>query len=341
VGENDMTTIFPYLTAIIILGGMGLIFGGFLAYASRRFQVEVDPRIEQTAAMLPGANCGACGFPGCAGLAAAIVEKNVPLTTCPVMSPEARAKLAAFLGIADNASNERKAALIMCNGIPAEEYKKYDYRSIPDCQAAILLFSGPWLCPHRCLGLGSCMKACSFGAITMGPESRPIVDEGKCVGCGKCVQACPKQLIELVDVSKKVHVKCHSPEKGSEVRKVCKVGCIGCRMCERSCAYGAIIVENNLARIDYSKCVECGACVAKCPQKTIIFEGEPDFKPRKAEIDSNACTGCTACFEVCKFKAVQGGTKGEKHSIITAKCVGCLQCVSVCPVKCITMKIIQ
>lgn len=330
------------LSAVLVLGFLGFIFGAILSYASKKFEVKVDPLIEQTLELLPGANCGGCGFPGCAGLADAIVTKGVAVTLCPVISSINRHKIEDLLGLNKPVEGSKKpvvkAALIKCNGLDKEEFKKFEYMGVPNCQAAVLVQNGPWLCPHRCVGLGSCVAACPFDAIKIGPHHLPEVDEDKCVACGKCVLACPKQIIEMVDKEKTVHVKCNSTDRGVEVRKVCKVGCIGCQMCKKVCAYDAIIIENNLARIDYEKCADCGACVAVCPQKTIIMENKPDFKGRVAEINEEACVGCTICFKVCKFSAVEGGTPKEKHRIIANKCVGCGLCATKCPKKCIEMK---
>ncbi|KAF1079771.1 MAG: Electron transport complex protein RnfB [Candidatus Rifleibacterium amylolyticum] len=329
------------LTAVLALGILGFVFGAVLSFASKKFEVKIDPKIEQTLELLPGANCGGCGYPGCAGFAEAIVLKGVAPNLCPVMAAENRKKIEDLLGLNKVDAPEKKpvfkAALVKCNGLDTDEYKKFEYMGVPNCQAAVLLQNGPWLCPHRCMGLGSCVTSCPFDAIKIGPHHLPEVDEDKCVACGKCVLACPKQLIELVDKEKTVHVKCNSTDRGAEVRKVCKVGCIACGLCVKVCAYDAIKVENNLARIDYEKCVECGACVAKCPQKTIIMEQKPDFKGRVAVIDEEACIGCTICFKVCKFSAVNGGTPKEKHSIIPGKCVGCGLCAQKCPKKCIKM----
>jgi Na+-translocating ferredoxin:NAD+ oxidoreductase RNF subunit RnfB len=330
------------LSAVLVLGGLGFIFGAILSYASKKFEVKVDPRIEETLDLLPGANCGGCGYPGCAGMAEAIVLKGVPVSFCPVISAENRQLIEELVGGDDEGEEKKKpvfkAALIKCNGLDTEEFQKFEYQGVPDCQAAVLLQSGPWLCPHRCLGLGSCVKACPFDAIKIGENHLPIVDEDKCVACGKCVLACPKQLIDLVDKEQTVHVKCNSPEKGADTRKLCKVGCIGCQLCKKVCAYDAIIIENNLARIDYEKCVGCGACVAKCPQGTIIMENEPEFKGRKAKINEDDCVGCTLCYKFCKFEAIEGGTPKEKHRVIENKCVGCGLCAEKCPKKCITME---
>lgn len=328
--------LFPLVQAILVLGGLGFLFGGLLAYAATQFRVEIDPKIEQVAGLLPGANCGACGFPGCAGLANAIVIDGVPLTTCPVMNADNRKKMAEVLGV-DAGQGLAKIAFVRCKGKPGEEYEKFTYRGLPGCQAAVLIGNGPKLCPHRCIGLGSCVKVCTFDAMHLDDDDLPVVDPHKCTSCGKCVQACPKNLIVLTLKDKKVRVACNSSEKGVDTRKVCPVGCIACKQCEKVCVYDAIKVENNLARIDPEKCVECGACVTKCPTKAILFMERPDFKPQKALIDEPACVGCTLCFKVCKFAAIEGGTPKAKHRILTDKCVGCGLCVSKCPKKCITM----
>ncbi|HNX77854.1 MAG TPA: RnfABCDGE type electron transport complex subunit B [Candidatus Rifleibacterium sp.] len=330
------------ISAVLVLGVLGFIFGAILSYASVKFEVHVDPLIEKTLELMPGANCGGCGYPGCAAMAEAIVKKGVPVETCPVISSLNRRRVEELLGLTKPGDEAKKpvfkAALIKCNGLDSDEYKKFEYLGVANCQAAVLLQNGPWLCPHRCMGLGSCVAACPFGAITIGPHHLPVVNEDKCTACGNCLRACPKQIIELVDKEKVVHVKCNSIERGPDTRKVCQVGCIGCGICVKNCAFDAIKVENNLAHIDYEKCVGCGACVAKCPQKTIIMEDKPAFKGRRAVIRQEECIGCTICFKVCKFSAVNGGTPKEKHAIYPEKCVGCGLCAEKCPKKCIDME---
>ena len=323
------------LYAVLVLGILGFIFGAILSFASVKFKVEVDPRIEQTLKMLPGANCGSCGFAGCSAMAEAIITKGVSPSKCPVMLIPDRNKLEEFLGLRKaGEANVRavvKAALVKCQGSDDEEHQKFQYLGLEDCQSAVIVQNGPWKCPHRCIGLGSCVKACKFSAIKIGEHHLPVVNEDKCVGCGQCVMACPKHIIDLVDTVKTVHVRCNSTEKGADTRKLCATGCLGCGICKKNCAYDAIIIENNLARIDYDKCHECGACVAKCPTGAIIKENRPDYKGRVAEINQDLCVGCTICFKNCKFDAIIGGKVKEKHSIDPKKCVGCGICAEKCP----------
>lgn len=329
------------ISAILVLGIIGFIFGAILSYASVKFQVKTDPRIEETAKRLPGANCGSCGFAGCAAMAEAIVTKGVSPSKCTVMLVPDRIKLEEYLGLKTasdtNARAVVKAALIKCQGLDSDEYKKFNYMGLQDCQSAVLVQNGPWLCPHRCIGLGSCVKACKFDAIKIGKFHLPEVDEDKCKGCGQCVLACPKHIIDIVDIEKTIHVRCNSVDKGADTRKICKTGCLGCGLCEKVCAYDAIHVENNLAKIDYDKCHECGACVGKCPTGAIIKENRPDYKGRVAEINQDDCVGCTLCFKTCKFEAIIGGKVKEKHNIDPKKCVGCGMCADKCPKKAIKL----
>ncbi len=330
------------LYSVLVLGILGFIFGAILSYASVKFKVETDPKIEETLKRLPGANCGSCGFAGCSAMAEAIVTKGVPPTKCPVMLVPDRIKLEEFLGIRKPGdSNVRavvKAALVKCQGLDTDEHKKFIYMGLEDCQSAVLVQNGPWMCPHRCIGLGSCVKACKFGAIKIGSHHLPIVNEDLCVGCGQCVMACPKHIIDIVDIEKTVHVRCNSIDKGADTRKLCENGCLGCGICAKNCAYDAIIIENNLARIDYEKCHDCGACVAKCPTGAIIKENRPDYKGRVAVINQDNCVGCTICFKNCKFGAITGGKVKEKHFIDPDKCVGCGMCVEKCPKKTISIR---
>ncbi|HHY95863.1 MAG TPA: RnfABCDGE type electron transport complex subunit B [Firmicutes bacterium] len=258
------------LTAVVIMAVAGALFGALLAYAARRFAVPIDERAEAISGVLPGANCGGCGFAGCSGLAAAIAAGKAPVDACPVGGSRVAALVGKIMGMQVEAARERRVARVLCGGGPRCR-DNYVYAGIPDCRAAAAMpGAGPKACGWACLGLGTCVRACPFGALTMGPEGLPVVDPEKCTACGKCVTACPHGCISLVPESAQVHVLCRNRERGPVVRKTCQVGCIACRACERVCPTGAIKVKDNCAEIDYSLCTNCGACVEKCPVHTIV-----------------------------------------------------------------------
>ena len=259
----DMTNI---VSAVLVLFIMGVVFALLLGIAAKVFAVEVDERIPQVRDCLPGANCGGCGFPGCDGLAAAIVEGKAPVNGCPVGGAAAEAKIAEVMGVeADGA--EPMVAHVHCNGgCNAIDKTKYD--GLQDCSAAMRVAGGPKECAYGCMGLGSCVKECAFDALHI-VDGKALVDPEKCVACGKCVAACPKKLIDLVPKSKKVHVNCKNQDKGAQAMKVCSNSCIGCMKCEKTCKFDAIHVINNVAVIDYDKCKNCKMCSKACPKNAI------------------------------------------------------------------------
>lgn len=260
--------------AIALLGAIGLIFGWILAFASKKLAVESDPRIGEIIRVLPGANCGACGYPGCSGLAEAIVNGVAPVGSCPVGKAPVAAKIAAIMGVEYDANVKPKKARVICQGGKAERVDRYYYMGVADCAAAGMLNGGPKMCEYGCLGLGNCARACMFGALKINDNGLPEVDPDRCTGCGACVQACPRGLMKLIDETYRVMVLCKSHDKGPDVRKACKVGCIGCGICAKNCPEKAITVTDFLAEIDPEKCTACGICVEKCPMKTIKFVQE-------------------------------------------------------------------
>jgi electron transport complex protein RnfB len=259
------------IKAVLVLGLSGALFGGILALASQKFHVEPDPREDEIAQLLPGANCGACGFPGCSGCAAAIVAGDASINACPVMDSECAARIAALMGVESGADTEKKVARVFCQGADDKCPPRYVYDGLRSCKAAHRLAGGGKSCVYGCLGLGSCVDACMFDAIHMGPDGLPVVDEAKCTSCGLCVAACPRGIIQLVPISQQVTVLCTSRARGAEVRKTCKIGCIGCGICVKACPQQAITMEDNLAVIDPEKCDACGICVEKCPTKCIVM----------------------------------------------------------------------
>jgi len=317
------------LNSVLVLGILGLIFGAILAYASKKFAVEVDERVEAILSILPGANCGGCGFPGCGGLANAIVEGQAAVNACPVGGLDCASRIGDIMGITSECG-EKEVAKVLCKGNCQSAKNKYIYEGIQDCRAANMLNSGPKSCKFGCLGLGTCKKYCNFDAISI-IDGVAIIDEEKCVMCGKCVEICPKSIISRKPSSKEVVVECSSKDFGKTVKEKCSVGCIGCGLCQKACLFGAIEFENKIAKINYEKCVECMACVRKCPTK--VIKGDIS-KNQKVIIDQELCIGCTLCKKQCKFNAIQGELK-EKHSVDESKCVGCHLCVQKCPKKAI------
>jgi len=255
------------LIAILILGFLGLLFGVGLAIASKKLAVEVNPKLDEMQHLLPGSNCGACGNPGCFGFAESLLSGKSSVDSCRVCSDEIKEKIAQIMGLALE-KQTKKIATLHCNG-GLKVKDKYLYDGASDCVAANLVLGGQKSCVFACLGFGTCVRACPFGAINMSGEALPVVDKLKCRACNKCVKACPKKLFSLVSVTHNVYVACSSHDFGKEVKAVCPVGCIACKLCEKACNFDAIHVIDNLAVIDYHKCTFCGDCVKVCPARTI------------------------------------------------------------------------
>ncbi|MGE5508466.1 MAG: RnfABCDGE type electron transport complex subunit B [Chitinophagales bacterium] len=251
------------------MGAVGGVLATGLAVASTIFKTESDPRVDELLEVLPGANCGACGFPGCAGLAGALAKGQAPAGACVVGGAAVARKVAAILGAEVGELPERRVARLLCQGGRSQAVERAAYAGVADCRAADLVQGGPKGCRYGCLGFGNCVAACSFGAMRLGPAGLPEVDERKCTACGKCVSACPRELLVLLPEAVGTYVACASKARGPEVRPVCKVGCIACGICVKSCPEQCITLEQNLARIDPSRCTDCGICVAKCPTKAI------------------------------------------------------------------------
>jgi len=260
------------LIPVIILGALGLLFGLGLAFASKKFAVEVDERVAQIREVLPGANCGACGQTGCDSYAEAVAAGTAAVNCCTVGGPDAAAKIAEIMGT-EAGEMERKTARVMCGGTYDNCKQKYKYVGIQDCTAAAALSGGPSACSYGCLGLGTCASVCSFGAIVIENGLARVI-QSKCTACGKCVAACPKKIIKIVPEKSWYAVTCSSLDKGKVVMTNCKVGCIGCRKCSKVCGANAISFEGTLSKIDPELCRNCGACISECPTGAIkAFHG--------------------------------------------------------------------
>ena len=261
--------------AVVVLGAMGGVFGLVLAIAAKIFAVERDERQVTIASVLPGVNCGGCGYAGCSAYAAAVVAGSAPVTACAAGGKAAADEIALIMGL-EAGEMERETAFVKCSGTDATAKRNFEYSGIIDCTAALRLGGGkgPNECHESCLGMGSCIGACRYGAIEI-KDGVAVIDREKCIGCKACVAVCPKKVIVMIPFSAGVAVACNSPQKGGILRKYCDIGCIGCKLCEHSCEPEAIKVADNLAGIDYDKCISCGKCVPKCPRH-VIFGPAPD-----------------------------------------------------------------
>ncbi len=257
------------ITAVAVIGILGLVLGLFLGIAAKKFHVETDPREDAIIEALPGNNCGGCGYPGCSGLAAVIVKGEAPVNGCPVGGEAVGKKVAEIMGV-DAGDSVRMVAYVKCAGDCEQAQKNYEYHGVEDCRmASFLPAGGDKACSFGCLGFGSCVKECPFDAIHV-VNGIAVVDREACKACGKCIAACPKHIIEMVPYDAEYLVACSSKDKGPDVMKKCKVGCIGCGLCKKNCPSEAIEVESFLSKIDQSKCVKCGTCMEKCPKKSIV-----------------------------------------------------------------------
>ena len=257
------------VTATLVVAVIGLLIGIALVFTGKKFHVEVDPRESAVRDVLPGNNCGACGFAGCDAVAAAIVKGEALPNACPVGGAPVTKKIGEIMGV-DAQAAEPKVAFVRCAGDCTQTSERCNYVGIDDCRAAVLSGISIWECDFGCLGYGSCVKVCPEDAIYV-KDGVAKVNRDRCIGCGQCVKACPKQLIELIPKSKKVAVRCSNPEKGPQVKKVCSIGCIGCSICVKQCEHDAVHVDGSLAHIDYEKCVGCGKCAEKCPRGIITM----------------------------------------------------------------------
>ncbi len=283
------------LSAVIALVAIALVASVVLYVCSKKFAVKEDPRLAVVAEALPQANCGGCGFPGCSGLAAALVKGadagSIEGLACPVGGAEVMSKVASLLGM-EAEESAPKVAVVRCNGCLEHRPRIAEYDGLRSCVAMNSVGSGETACGFGCLGCGDCVAACNFGAIKIDPDlGLPVVDEDLCTSCGACVKACPRNIIELrykgrviKNQPHRVYVSCVNKDKGPAANKVCEVSCIACGKCQKVCKFDAITIENNVAYIDYEKCKACGLCVRECPKGAIQATWElPPLKPKEPQ----------------------------------------------------------
>lgn len=255
------------IIAGLIVGGTGLIIGILLGIAGKFFAVPVNETEASIREVLPGNNCGGCGYAGCDGYAAAVANGEAEPNRCPVGGAAVADAIGKILGV--EVEIVKKVAYVNCSGDCEKAQDKYEYHGSSSCIDAMnVTGNGPKKCSYGCMGLGSCVKVCEFGAISI-ENGIAVVDKEKCTACGQCAKVCPKHLIDIVPYESNYHVSCRNNDKGKDVKAVCSVGCIGCGICAKNCEFNAIVVENNVAKIDYDKCQNCGVCATKCPVKII------------------------------------------------------------------------
>lgn len=252
----------------LVIGLIGIGIALVLNFAGDKFYVEENEKAEKIRELLPGNNCGGCGFAGCDALAEAIAEGNALVNACPMCVNVD--KIGEICGM-KTAKTEKKIAFVACRGTCDKAEQKGIYFGAMDCVAAkSVQQNGGKSCQYGCMGLGSCISACQFGALSL-ENGVAVVDKGNCTGCGQCVKVCPNHLISLQPFSS-VLVACSSRDKGISVKNACKAGCLSCGLCVKNCPEQAIEMKNNLPVIDKQKCTKCGTCVEKCPVKVITME---------------------------------------------------------------------
>ena len=256
------------MIGVIIVISIALVAGLILSISAIIFATPKDEKVEELTEILPGINCGACGYSGCAAYAKALIKKETKNGLCPPGGEELVLEIAEILG-EKAGTMEKKVAVIKCQGHVGNTWNKMDYHGYSTCQAASLIYGGDGACQYSCLGKGDCQGACPENAI--GIESGlAVIIEDFCTGCGICTRVCPKDVIEVLPEKFNQHVRCKNTDKGAQTRKVCKTGCIGCMRCQKICEVDAITVKNFVAVMEYDKCTNCGECIDVCPVNTII-----------------------------------------------------------------------
>lgn len=275
------------ISTVIVLSSLGVLLAVILYFVAQKFKVYEDPRIDEIVEILPGANCGGCGYAGCRAFAEALVgSDDISALLCPVGGSDVMSKAAEHLGKTATAKDPM-VAVVRCAGSCELRPRTNLFEGAKSCLVMATTYSGDTGCSFGCLGQGDCVVSCGFDAIGINPETLlPEVDDEKCTACGSCVKACPKFIIELRKKgpkNRRIFVSCVNKDKGGLAKKSCEAACIGCTKCQKVCAFDAINIANNLAYIDSAKCRLCRKCVTECPTNAIW---ELNFPPRKQEVKS-------------------------------------------------------
>jgi len=270
------------LYTILTLTLLGVLSALILYYVAEKFKVDEDQRIDVTESMLPGANCGGCGYPGCRGFADALVKNDdISALYCPVAGSDTMKAVAKYLG-KEVQEKEPQVAVVRCGGSCAKRPNTNFYDGVSSCVVSAMLYGGDTGCTYGCLSMGDCVAVCCFGAIRINPETLLAeVEEAKCTACGMCVGVCPNNVIEMRrkgPKNRRIYVNCVNQDKGSISRRECEASCIACKKCQKVCTFEAITIKNNLAYIDADRCRICRKCVPECSTKAIV---EMNFPPAK------------------------------------------------------------
>lgn len=259
------------ISTVIISFVLALVLGCLLGFFKKVFAVQEDERIGKLIEILPNANCGGCGYAGCAAYAAALVNDGAACNGCTAGGASVTAKVAEIMG--GTADDTSYIAVLACQGCNENAVKKGEYTGLKSCAAANIAINGTKLCASGCIGYGDCVAACKFDAIRLDENGIPVINREKCTGCGACAKACPKKIIKKVNAKRTAPMVLCSVTSDNKpaVLKNCKVSCIKCHKCEKDCPQGAIHFENNLPVHDEAKCVGCGTCINSCVRKSIQF----------------------------------------------------------------------
>lgn len=322
-----MTIIYP----VILLASFGLVLGIVLGFASKKFHVFSEAMTQKIYATLPNVNCGACGYKTCLAFAKAVTEGKKEAVGCIPGGPETAHAIGDILGISVTPADPLMA-VVHCKGGKNEAANRFVYDGIEDCHAAILTSNGPKTCIDGCLGLGTCVRACPFNAISVSKNQVAVVDPEKCTGCGACISSCPRSLIGLIPRVHKIFLACANHDRGSKVTSYCTAGCTSCTLCVKATPSGAIEMNDNLPILDYKTAENFVVAAHSCPEH--CFVDLVKFRP-KVNIDGK-CDGCTECVSSCPTYAISG-EKGIRHVVDKDKCIGCGLCLNTCHVHAFSM----
>ena len=264
--------------SILILGVIGIVAAVLLFLAAKKFYVYEDPRIGEIEELLPGANCGGCGFSGCHAFAVECTTvKSLEGLHCTSLNDEGLQKVATIVGLVADTS-EKKVAIVKCGADCSQRKITNTYDGVESCALMATLYQGESQCVYGCLGCGDCVRACPFDAMKIESDRRLAhVDIDKCTGCGKCVEVCPRHLCVLAPLRSDratVWVSCSNKDKGPVAMKECELSCIGCSKCRKVCPTEAPVITNFLAEITQNKCISCGKCIEACPRHCIFSSYE-------------------------------------------------------------------